>query len=316
MATTAPTARWHTSVVARDLAVVALTTVALVAAGCSTSDNAADTTTTSTTSDSSASSTESTANASGSDCPSANFDLTVNDYVPEGDLPAPELAVQCTDGNLVVTTNDVIGYEFVQMTPNGLEAQDFNFEIPLEPVEAQAPGAMGLGQIGVAINGVVFFAAFEAPNDGYQDPLLDGLLDFCNGHTAMQGLYHYHARPDCIVGDPMEPGTVFGYIFDGYELVSPYVCDDDDCASTKALKSSYVKTGDGLGAFEDWTYEAAAGDLDECNGTTGDDGVYRYYATDDFPYVPFCFHGETSVADGEFTGEPPADNGPAGGPPA
>ena len=43
-----------------------------------------------------------------------------------------------------------------------------------------------------------------------------------------------------------------------------------------------------------------------CGQMVDDDGVYRYYATDAFPYLPFCYHGMTDAAAGTFTGDPPA----------
>jgi hypothetical protein len=134
------------------------------------------------------------------------------------------------------------------------------------------------------------------------------LLDSCNGHTAPGGVYHFHARFDCIFDDPGTVGLVYGYILDGYELVSPWISE------TEKVMSSYVRVDNNdLGAFTGWEYVEGSGDLDECNGMTGADGVYRYYATDDFPYVPFCFHGETEWAQGDFTGDEPAGGqGPGG----
>ena len=223
--------------------------------------------------------------------------------------PIPELEPSpASDDSFNVTANGVIGYEFVQITPNDLGAQDYSFDFPLQPTERETPGAMGLGTVGLAVNGVALFGAFEAPQDDYGDPLSDGLLDDCNGHTAPGGQYHYHARFGCLFDDPDQPGLVYGYLFDGYPIIAPF----DDAGE---VKSSYVRVDESSNAaFEAWEYQEGAGDLDECNGRTDDDGEYRYYATDAFPYLPFCFHGETDAAQGDFMGEPPA-GGPAGGPP-
>jgi len=246
-------------------------------------------------------------------CGAENFDLSVEDVARTDGYPDPELAVSCDGTTMTVTSNDIIAYEFVQITPNDLTAQDIVVELPVDPQERSTAGAMGLGAIGVAINGVVMFAAFEAPRDGYRDPLLDGLLDFCNGHTAPGGLYHHHARPDCILADPSEPGTVVGYAFDGYEIVVPTACVDVACSSTELVESSYQKVnGDDLGAFSGWAFVEGSGDLDECNGRTDGDGAYRYYATDAFPYLPFCFHGVTDAAAGDFDGSEPAGGPPPG----
>jgi hypothetical protein len=250
----------------------------------------------------------------GDACPDEVFLVEeVNSYEQSGGAPDPELEVACTDDTLVVASNNIPNFEFVQMTPNDLEAQDNVYEIPLEPTEADTPGAMGLGTVGVTVTGLDVFGAFEAPQDGYRDPYLDGLLDFCNGHTAPGGQYHVHARYDCIFDDPDQVGLVYGYLFDGYELVSPWICVDDACTETRQVTSSYVRIDDnGIGAFEAWEYQEGAGDLDICNGMVGADGEYRYYLTDEFPYLPFCFHGVTDHAQGDFTGDAPAGGAPAG----
>ena len=53
---------------------------------------------------------------------------------------------------------------------------------------------------------------------------------------------------------------------------------------------------------EDWEYVVDSGDLDECNGRFGGTpehpaGIYHYYITDDYPYVPRCVFG---TPDGTF----------------
>jgi len=250
------------------------------------------------------------------DCPAADF-LTELDGAEQPDgYGAVELTVRCDEDSLLVTSNSLIDYEFVQITPNDLATVDQSWDIPLEPTEADTPGALGLGVIGVAVNGVPLFGAFEAPQQGYGDPLSDGLLDTCNGHTAPGGMYHYHARYGCLFEDPDEPGLVYGYTNDGYAIVAPFACTDTACTQTEEVTSSYVKVDEtSNAAFAAWEYQEGAGDLDECNGRTDEDGVYRYYLTDAFPYLPFCYHGVTDAAQGDFAGEPPADTGlPPGGP--
>lgn len=240
-------------------------------------------------------------------CPDDEFLLDVNDYVSSQGYASPELSVTCTEDTVIIESNGMINYEFVQITPNALEPQNVYIELPLEPTAAAEPLAMGLGSTGIAVNGVAIFAAFEAPQDGYGDPLSDGLLDYCNGHTAPGGIYHYHARMDCLFDETELADLVYGFSLDGYPILSPYACVDDACEEIEELSSSYVRIDpDGTGAFDAWEYQEGAGDLDVCNGMVGDDGEYRYYATDAFPYVPFCYHGETDAAMGVFDGTAPA----------
>lgn len=56
---------------------------------------------------------------------------------------------------------------------------------------------------------------------GSRDPFLDMLLDYCNGHTAPGGVYHFHARPECLFGDDDTEGLVLGHAFDGYPILAP-----------------------------------------------------------------------------------------------
>lgn len=304
----------------RSKALVLALLLSLVAVSCGDDDQIADGTTSTTASGTSAPQQSETGTAAASDpggatsatdgdgCPDETFLVDeVNSYRQTGGYADPELTVECTGDVMVVTTNNIPTFEFVQMTPNDLQAQDLVYEIPLSPVAADTPGAMGLGAVGVTVTGLSVFAAFEAPQDGYRDPYLDGLLDYCNGHTAQQGFYHFHARMDCLFDATDLVGLVYGYAFDGYEMVSPWICVDEACTEVREVTSSYVRIDDdGLGAFEAWEYRAGAGDLDECNGMVGADGVYRYHITDEFPYVPFCYHGETEWAQGDFEGEAPA----------
>ena len=250
------------------------------------------------------------------ECPEDDF-LSVSQHPKNTAYTAPSLSVSCSSSDLIVKTNNIPDFEYVQVNPETLTAQDYTFTIPLNPAKRSAPGAMGLGEMGVSVTGLALYAAFESPKDGYGDPIADDLLDWCNGHPGFGGAYHHHGRPDCIFTERStsteQVGLVYGYIFDGYPIVSPYECADEACSSLTEVKSSYVKTGSGNAAFEDYTYQAGSGDLDECNGRVGADGQYRYYATNNFPYLPFCFYGETNYAQGDFTGDAPSDGGGDGG---
>ena len=243
--------------------------------------------------------TTTTAAATENACPTATFEIeAVNAYEQLAVEENPQLEIECTETAFVVISNNVPNFDYVQVTPNALESNPFEIEFPLEPTEADEPGGLALGGIGVSVTGITIFGAFEAPRDGWRDPFLDGLLDACSGHTAPGGWYHFHTLMSCIVDDHAAPGIVLGYAYDGYEIVTPWQCVDAACSETEEVFSSYERTGQGIGAFDDWTYVDFFGDLDECNGRTDDDGSYRYYATNDFPYLPFCYHGETDYADG------------------
>lgn len=107
------------------------------------------------------------------------------------------------------------------------------------------------------------------------------------------------------------------YALDGFPLMAPYECTDDDCSELKKLESSYVQISDPtLGnSWDAHEYIEGHGDLDACNGKFGDDGQYRYYATDTFSYFIGCYKGEVDVASqggaaGAGNGGPPGPSGP------
>ena len=249
----------------------------------------------------------STSTAAGDpDCPQAASFLDVSGDSAGADYPAPTLAVSCEGDEVVVASNGIPNFDFDQVTPNALEEQDFEFRFPRDPTAAAATTAVPLGgTVAVAVNGLPIFGPTEAGQDGYRDPLLDALLDYCNGHTAPGGVYHFHARPDCLFTDlEGQTSLVIGYAFDGYPILAPYGCDDADCTAVRPMKSSWQpiadqfdENGDPIydgtteGSWDINEYVEGSGDLDECNGRALSGGGYAYYATDTFPYFVGCYTG-------------------------
>lgn len=157
------------------------------------------------------------------------------------------------------------------------------------------------------MTGLPIFGPTENPMDGYRDPVLDdslrNLLDECNGHTAPGGVYHFHARPDCLVASlgGERRGLVIGYAFDGYPILAPLICEDAACTTTTRVTSSWRLTLDEYSlatrgpAWDIHEHVEGLGDLDECNGLAIDDPAapydYAYFATDTFPYFLGCYRG-------------------------
>ncbi|MCB0168553.1 MAG: YHYH protein [Anaerolineae bacterium] len=250
-------------------------------------------------------------------CPTEHF-LDVSTYT-QGSIQ-PQLNVTCTADTVIVESNGIPNFEFVQITPNVLQSQSHHWQFPLHPTMADTPADIPLlGPIGVAVNGLPIYGPNEAPNQDYGDPYLDQILDYCNGHTGPRGDYHFHARPDCLFED-MEGNVslVIAYAFDGYPILAPYICVDAVCSQTKEVQSSWQRTSNVRNAWDAHEYIAGSGDLDQCNGMIGPDGSYRYYATDTFPYFLGCYRGQATVMPGPGGNGPdptlPADgNQPAGG---
>ncbi|MCB9760672.1 MAG: YHYH protein [Alphaproteobacteria bacterium] len=256
------------------------------------------------------------------DCPQANDFLLGQGEAPVGQ-PAPSLSVRCEGGQVVVRSNGIPGFDFVQVTPNALRAQSYTWRLPAEPRMAARPTDVPLGgPSAVAVNGLPIFGPTEAPHHGYRDPVLDELLDYCNGHTAPGGVYHFHARPDCLFESTKgEVGLVVGYAFDGIPILAPWVCKDGGCAEVLEVHSSYRLKERTYGAtitnaWDAHEYVEGLGQLDRCNGTTLADGRYVYFATDTFPYFMGCYAGEVerqNLQRGVGGGGPPPGRPPMRG---
>jgi len=223
----------------------------------------------------------------------------------------PTLTASCTDTSFVVESNGMPTYTFVQITPNALKEQKNHWEIPRNPVAAAATTTLPLlGPVGFSVNGMPFNGPNEAgqPADqAFGDPVYNGLMDPCEGHTANE--YHYHSLSvKCLIAsglvakpwmnaDPpaTEASPIIAWSLDGYPVYGSQECEDAACSKVVVLQSGYEKTGDPKTyAWKAYTWKAHAGDatyLDACNGHEGPKGDYHYHATSGFPYVIGCYHG-------------------------
>lgn len=240
-------------------------------------------------------------------CPVDSFiDLDVVDGPGPG-YPRPTLAASCEGDELVVRTNGLPHYTFQQVTPNGLSAQDYTYRVPLEPQTAsQKTDLPLLGVAAFAINGAPIYGPNEAERpDPYGDPVYNGILDWCQGHTAQRGDYHYHALlVECFYPDlPADaPDPVIGFALDGFPIYGPLGCVDAECSEQVYFESSWRRIGDpSTYAWDNHTCDSpdcetgSPTTLDRCNGHIGPDGSYHYHATDGFPYVLGCYQGEPTA---------------------
>lgn len=241
------------------------------------------------------------------------------------DLPDPELDATCDGDDVVVASNGIPDYAYVETSPGEPTASDLEFRIPVTPTEASEPTDVALlGAIAVAVNGVPIYGPTEGTGGDVLS--LEGALSDCGSHNGPTG-FHMHLfgvaeGVDCLYSvDEVATGSAqVGWSPDGYPIMSGLVCTDDACSETEQLTSSWSLTDESLFATDTWsahTFAEGSGDLDECNGRVDDDGQYRYYTTTTFPYVLGCYHGD--VADDAFGGAAAAgtDGGPGGGgPPA
>ncbi|MGJ8669025.1 MAG: YHYH protein [Oceanococcus sp.] len=144
--------------------------------------------------------------------------------------------------------------------------------------------------------------------------------DFNNAHVQPDGTYHYHGIPERFVeklGGSSSKLTLIAWAADGFPIYARYGYSDpyDANSAIVAMHGSYdfvtavpasrPSTQDyPLGTFrQDWIYIEGSGDLDECNGRLGvtpefPEGIYHYFATDDYPYFQRCVKGEVAAGNG------------------
>lgn len=142
-------------------------------------------------------------------------------------------------------------------------------------------------------------------------------LDINNAHTGPSGKYHYHGVPKGLVelqGGDSSRMTMIGWAIDGFPIYTNvgHSIPTDANSSLQKMTSSYQLTESltdarpssktfPIGTFtQDWIYVQASGSLDECNGRFGvtpefPGGVYHYFTTDTFPYLPRCIKGIIST---------------------
>lgn len=208
------------------------------------------------------------------------------------ELADPEVSASCVDDNVIVTSNQIPDFPYIETTPGTPRVFDIEFSIPATPVPAEAVIDIPLiGPIGVAVNGIPIYG----PTEGAGGDVL-AMTNFveCGGHNGPGG-YHYHTFS--VVGsdyclfteaEVSAEAQLFGYAFDGYPIYS----------GNNLYISSWYLSDPSLFAtdtFSAHTYAADSGDLDQCNGRTDENGNYAYYTTDGFPYVLGCYRGDVTI---------------------
>jgi hypothetical protein len=256
-----------------------LVVVTLLSGACSNTDDSAEPTTLTS---------ESTPTASRTACEETAA-LFVSGGSANNDLPDPEVNAVCENGSLVVSSNGIPDYTYIETSPGEPEAVDLAFEIPATPTIADQVTAIPLlGSAAVALNGVPIYGPTEATGGDVLS--LEGALSECGSHNGPTG-FHIHlagtsTTTDCI-HTPEEVASapqLLGYAFDGYPIYQ----------GNAFYSSSWELTNDSLFATDTWaahTYIEGSGDLDQCNGLTDEEGNYAYYTTDTFPYILGCYSG-------------------------
>ncbi len=242
------------------------------------------------------------------------------------DLPDPESKIFVEGEFRYIEGNGVPGHDHGEFpnrgNPHTILPQRYKWRVPAEPKNAEEPTELGRNPFGVALNGIPFDPGTAEywqhdPSSGWRYEALSGHLnlgvDDSNAHVQPTGAYHYHGLPFGLI---LERGkadqmTMVGYAADGFPVYANYGYNDrkDPKSGFRKMTSSWeVKTGmrpsganspgdryDGR-FVADYEYVEGYGDLDECNGRFGPtpeypEGIYHYYITEQFPFVPRMYKG-------------------------
>ena len=235
--------------------------------------------------------------------------------------PAAAWSSACSTTQFSITSNGITPYTFIAITPNALTAATQTHNFPRYPtLNAAGTYQASAGITGVMVNGLSIYAASEAGPQSYGDPIYNGIVDGCGGHTSPQE-YHYHeVLMKCMVADALKTATpwnnadpttttaaspLIGWAADGFPIYGPTACKDADCTTFETVLSGYTKTGNpATYAFKAYTWAAHTDKayLDECNGRVEPNGAYHYHATTTFPYLPACFKGTPAFKGQYFNG--------------
>lgn len=241
--------------------------------------------------------------------------------------------VTVEDGIRTIVSNTLPDHETGEFpndgNPNAIEEQAQVWEYPATGTNTGT--ATPVRQTGVAVNGVKFEPGTGesvtcAGGETYRIEALQDVydlgLDFNNAHVQPGGEYHYHGVSSLLVDAYSTDNDLvhIGFAADGNLMyysksgayASSYVLNDGtrdgtDCLASGPDSESFDVAGSAIdGTYtSDWSFEAEAGDLDECNGVEID-GTYVYLVTDSYPFVGRCVMGEASGDAGPGGGAPPA----------
>jgi hypothetical protein len=200
------------------------------------------------------------------------------------------------------------------------------WQIPRTPTPSGSGGFVQGGQIGLMMDGSVFFHPGDAQsynNAGVWNRLAyyfeNQDMDASNGHSTPTNMYHHHFdNLQMHDWDSTKHSPIVGFAWDGYPVYGPYgYANTNGTGGIKRMVSSYTTksyttrtNGPAVGGMyaigcfiEDWQYTSGSGDLDTNNGRfcitpEYPTGTYAYFTTVDanhkpvYPYfIGPSFHG-------------------------
>ncbi|MEM8668027.1 MAG: sulfatase-like hydrolase/transferase [Planctomycetota bacterium] len=173
----------------------------------------------------------------------AGYKDLAGNLVERDEFKPYSVVITVTDNHLVMRSRNLPNHptasfpdkwRMLDGNPSYVQEKANTWHLPLEPKMATAPiamdnknsnGALPMGPIGVATNGVIFFNPF----DHIFETDAVWRLDRCCGHPSPQNAYHYHKYPVCVKTPWSDEGkahsSVIGFAFDGLPVYGPYESD-------------------------------------------------------------------------------------------
>lgn len=199
--------------------------------------------------------------------------------------------------------------------PGSPTNQNWSFRIPRNPTLAATMPTVGMGHVGVFVNGVTIFNPADARsynnlNIWHQNAMWFEAAGFDTalGHPAMVEYHHHQRTPQLPSGNMTQHSPILGYAFDGFPIYGPYgYANTDGSGGVARMTTSWrkrditqrttlpngtqlpanqygppVSATYPLGAYiEDFEYVVALGSLGENNGRT--------CVTPDYPLGTFAY---------------------------
>jgi len=224
-------------------------------------------------------------------------------------------------GRRVIVSNQVPDHPFekdqVFQNPNQACERWQYISLPLAPAKGSSSTRTGLGPIGSAVTGAVFFNDWSSPSGSVAMAREARSLDSCFGHSARGGSYHYHANLNCtdagsatgaadpdvckLIGHYRDGVPVYGFCKDtsGMAMTSCYTCTGSCTSSVTHVSGTYT----GIGADDsDYTYDQEAFTAGSCNldiaggAVHPTTGKYSYFTTTSYPWLPIYYYGDQGLA--------------------
>lgn len=170
--------------------------------------------------------------------------VKIDRYLPDN------LTISLEGKNLIVRSKNIPNhptaifpdtYGSQGYNPSFIGEQNMSFSVPLEPkknpnaiamTHGNANGALNMGPVGFAVNGVIFYNPFDAGMDD-----ASSIMDRCCGHPSPDFAYHYHKYPICVNTPFVDRGEthsgIIGFALDGFPVYGPYENKDQFARDSK-----------------------------------------------------------------------------------